>query len=59
VRIAGNHIHAIGGTAVAFVGRPEAVRSPLFEYQESLNLSAIDRTPGPKSDLPTRQRGRS
>jgi len=31
VRIAGNHIHAIGGTALAFVGRPEAVRSPLFE----------------------------
>jgi hypothetical protein len=50
VRIAGNHIHAIGGTAIAFVGRPEAVRSPLFEYQEQLALSAIDRTPGPKSD---------
>ena len=50
VRIAGNHIHSIGGTAVAFIGRPEAVRSPLFEYQEQLALSAIDRTPGPKSD---------
>jgi hypothetical protein len=50
VRIAGNHIHAIGGTAVAFVGRPEAVRSPLFEYHESLDLAAIDRTPGPKTD---------
>jgi hypothetical protein len=50
VRIAGNHLRAIGGTAIAFVGRPEAVRSPLFEYQESLELSAIDRTPGPKSD---------
>ncbi|WP_143133492.1 PDZ domain-containing protein [Pseudoduganella namucuonensis] len=50
VRIAGNHLRAIGGTAIAFVGRPEAVRSPLFEYQEQLALSAIDRTPGPRSD---------
>jgi hypothetical protein len=51
IGISGNHILAIGGTAIAFVGRPEAVRSPLFEYQESLGLSAIDRTPGPKRDL--------
>ena len=50
VAISGNHIHAIGGSAVAFVGRPEAVRSPLFEYQERLDLAAIDRTPGPASD---------
>lgn len=50
VAVTGNHIHAIGGTAVAFVGRPEAVRSPLFEYYERLDLAAIDRTPGPKSD---------
>lgn len=50
VVVSGNHIHAIGGTAVAFVGRPDAVRSPLFEYQERLELSAIDPTPGPKSD---------
>jgi hypothetical protein len=50
VAVVGNHIHDIGGTAVAFVGRPEAVRSPLFEYYQRLELSAIDRTPGPKSD---------
>jgi hypothetical protein len=50
VAISGNHIRAVGGTAIAFVGRPEAVRSPLFEYQESQELPAIDRTPGPKSD---------
>lgn len=51
VRIAGNHLRAIGGTAIAFVGRPEAVRSPLFEYHERLALSAIDRTPGPRAEL--------
>jgi hypothetical protein len=50
VAVSGNHIHAIGGTAVAFVGRPEAVRSPLFEYQQRLDVEAIDTTPGPKSD---------
>ncbi|WP_457421173.1 hypothetical protein [Roseateles sp. P5_E7] len=50
VTVSGNHIHDIGGTAVAFVGRPEAVRSPLFEYHERLEVAAIDRTPGPKSD---------
>jgi hypothetical protein len=50
VVISGNHVHDIGGTAIAFVGRPEAVRSPLFEYHERLEVAAIDRTPGPKSD---------
>lgn len=50
VLVSGNHIHAIGGTAVAFVGRPEAVRSPLFEYHQGLELAAIDPTPGPRSD---------
>lgn len=51
VAVARNHIHAIGGTAVAFVGRPEAVRSPLFEYHERLELAAIDPAPGPRSDM--------
>ena len=50
VVVSGNHIHAIGGTAVAFVGRPEAVRSALFEYHERLDLAAIDLTRGPKTD---------
>ena len=50
ITVAGNHIHGIGGTAVAFVGRPRAVRSPLFEYHEQLDLTAIDRTPGPAGD---------
>lgn len=49
VAVVANHVHAIGGSALAFVGRPEAVRSPLFEYHEQLDLAAIDRRPGPKS----------
>lgn len=47
--VTGNAISNIGGTAVAFVGSPTAVRSPLFEYHESLPLDEIDRTPGPKT----------
>ncbi len=50
VVVSGNHIHAIGGSAVAFVGRPEAVRSPLFEYHDRLEFAAIDPTPGPRTD---------
>lgn len=40
----------IGATAVCFVGHPKAVRSPLFEYNETLPLAEIDKTPGPQAD---------
>ncbi|MGQ3094646.1 MAG: hypothetical protein ACT6RP_14425 [Roseateles sp.] len=50
VSVARNHIRDIGGTAIAFVGRDSAVRSPLHEYHERLDLAAIDRLPGPRSD---------
>jgi hypothetical protein len=45
-----NEIFEIGASAISFVGRPDAVRSPLFEYHQSQPLTAIDRQPGPKSD---------
>jgi hypothetical protein len=50
VAIRGNEIHDIGAGGIAFVGRPEAVRSPLFEYQQSQPMQRIDRVPGPQSD---------
>lgn len=50
VAIRRNHIAHIGASAIAFVGKPDAVRSPLFEYHQSLPLDQIDRTPGPKTD---------
>jgi hypothetical protein len=50
VAIRGNEIYDIGASAIAFVGRPEAVRSPLFEYRQSQPLAAIDRIPGPLGD---------
>jgi len=39
-----------GANGVAFVGSPDAVRSPLFEYGQTQPLGKIDRTPGPKTD---------
>jgi len=50
VAIRGNEIYDIGASAIAFVGRPEAVRSPLFEYRQSQPLAAIDRIRGPVGD---------
>lgn len=49
VRIASSHIRGAGANGIAFVGRPTAVRNPLFEYNQRQRLGAIDRTPGPKS----------
>jgi len=48
--IKGCHIHDTGASGVAFVGDPNAVRNPLFEYGEKNDLSKIDLTPGPKTN---------
>jgi hypothetical protein len=40
----------IGASAICFVGDTSAVRNPLHEYKQSLPLSAIDRTAGPKNN---------
>jgi membrane-associated protease RseP (regulator of RpoE activity) len=48
--VKGCHIHDVGASGVCFVGDPNAVRDPLFEYREKNDLSAIDRTPGPQTN---------
>ncbi|SMP55683.1 PDZ domain-containing protein [Neorhodopirellula lusitana] len=48
--VKGCHIHDAGASGVCFVGDPDAVRDPLFEYREKNDLTKIDRTPGPKTD---------
>ena len=48
--ITGCRIAEAGASGVCFVGDPAAVRSPLFEYNESNLLEALDLTPGPKTD---------
>lgn len=43
------YIHHSGANGIAFVGDPETVRSPLFQYGNQ-DFTKIDRTPGPKGD---------
>ncbi|MGJ8672702.1 right-handed parallel beta-helix repeat-containing protein [Rubritalea sp.] len=50
VLVKGCHIHDAGASGVCFVGDPNAVRDPLFEYGERNDLSKIDRTVGPKTN---------
>ena len=48
--VSGCTVSAIGASAFCFVGDPQAVRSPSFEYNEFVPLDKIDRTPGPKTN---------
>lgn len=50
IRIRACEIAKAGANGVAFVGDPQAVRSPLFEYNQVQELARLDRTPGPKTD---------
>lgn len=50
VTIADNHIHDCGASGISFVGSPEAVRSPAFQYGEFVPLAEMDTVPGPKSN---------
>ncbi|MDR0540732.1 MAG: PDZ domain-containing protein [Dysgonamonadaceae bacterium] len=47
--VSGSHFTNIGASAICFVGDPNAVRSPSFEYHRFVPTEQIDRTPGPKS----------
>lgn len=48
--VSGCHIANIGASGVCFVGDPEAVRSPSFEYKEFVPVDKLDREAGPKTD---------
>ncbi|EAR02044.1 PDZ domain-containing protein [Maribacter sp. HTCC2170] len=48
--ISNNHIHQIGASAVSFVGSPNAVRSPSFQYGQYVELSEMDTIVGPKTN---------
>jgi hypothetical protein len=53
VRIENCHIFDAGASGIAFVGNPECVRSPLFEYHETQMLEDMDHELGPKcNDYP-------
>ena len=48
--VKGCHIHHTGASGVCFVGSPDAVYNPLFEYGQRNDLTKIDLTPGPKTN---------
>ncbi|MBM1105158.1 PDZ domain-containing protein [Aurantibacter crassamenti] len=48
--ISGNHIHECGATAISFVGNPNAVRSPSFQYAEFVALKDMDTVVGPANN---------
>ena len=48
--IEGCHITHIGASAICFTGNPDAVRSPSFEYGQSVPFAEIDRVGGPKTN---------
>jgi hypothetical protein len=48
--ISSSHITQVGASAICFVGDPNSVRSPLFNYHNSLPLVQIDSTQGPKTN---------
>lgn len=50
IAVAGCYIHDVGASGVCFVGDPNAVRDPLFAYEQKNDLAKIDRTPGPKTN---------
>ncbi len=50
IEVTGCLIGNAGASAVTFVGDPNSLRSPLFEYHETQTLEAMDKTPGPKTD---------
>jgi hypothetical protein len=50
IAISRSHFREIGASGLCFVGRPDSVRSPLFEVDERNALSSVDLTPGPQSE---------
>ncbi|MDG2221890.1 MAG: PDZ domain-containing protein [Rubripirellula sp.] len=48
--IRGCHIHGAGASGICFVGDPNTVRNPRFEYQQQNQYDEIDKTAGPKTN---------
>ena len=48
--VSGSHFTNIGASAICFVGDPQCVRSPSFEYSLFVLLDLLDREKGPKGN---------
>lgn len=49
ITIKGCHLHHSGASGICFVGDPNAVRNPKFEYHQTQSYDDIDKTRGPKT----------
>jgi PDZ domain len=49
-RAVGCHLAEACANGIAFVGDPDAVRNPLFSYDDRHTIDELDLSPGPKSD---------
>lgn len=50
ITFTGCRIERAGAGGISFVGLPEAVRNPLFEYSQTIPVDQLDRTHGPKTN---------
>lgn len=48
--VSGSHFTRIGASAICFVGDPQAVRSPSFEYGQFVSPEEMDRSTGPQTN---------
>ena len=48
--VSGCHFAFSGASAISFVGDPDAVRSPSFEYNEFVPFDSLDLVPGPETN---------
>jgi hypothetical protein len=48
--VSGCHIEYAGASGVCLVGDPDAVRSPSFEYNQTVAYAQLDKEPGPKTN---------
>ncbi|MCP4191327.1 MAG: PDZ domain-containing protein [Planctomycetaceae bacterium] len=50
IRISQTEVRAAGASSISFVGKPQALRSPLYNYHQKNTLEQMDRKIGPKTD---------
>ena len=50
IAVRGCLIRESGANGVAFVGDPQAVRNPLYNYNQVADYAALDRNPGPRTE---------
>ena len=48
--VKGTYIHDTGASGICFIGDPNALRNPLFNYSQKNDISNLDLTPGPKTE---------